>query len=212
MVRRRTGEALLDTLAAVKGLAAAICVTAIAALLGGACGDDGGQPPTQPRETADPLPKLPREWKRHVNRRGGFAIGVPSGWSARNRGRDSLFRSGDRLVAVSVSADRGEGALALPVDEFAERVADALPKLKRLRAQRARPFQARYEAVAVAAKGKAAGSGVPQRMLVVVQRREGLATYTVLVARNAKRAGRPHRDEVRRMLRSLSGRPSRKKG
>jgi hypothetical protein len=197
----------------VKGLAGAIGVAAIAAaLLAGGCGDDGGaEPPTPPKETADPLPKLPRGWKPHVNRRGGFAIGVPRGWSARNRGRDSLFRSGDRLVAVSVSADRGEGALALPVDEFAERVADALPKLNRLRAQRPRPFQARYEAVAVAAKGKAAGSGLPQRLLVVVQRREGLATYTVLVARNAKRAGRPHRDEVRRMLRSLRGRPSRNK-
>jgi hypothetical protein len=178
------------------------------ALLASGCGEDGAESPTRPRETADPLPKLPREWKRHVNRKGGFAIGVPPGWSAKDRGRDSLFRSGDRLVAVSVSADRGAGALALPVDEFAERVADALPRLKRLRAQRARPFKARYEASAVPATARAAGSGVPQRLLVVVQRREGLATYTVLVARNAKRGGRAHRDEIHRMLRSLRGRPT----
>jgi hypothetical protein len=204
-------RSLPETLAAVKGIAAPIGVAAVAvALVAGGCGEDGGtESEKPPRETADPLPKLPRDWKPHVNRSAGFAIGVPSGWSARNRGRDSLFRSGDRLVAVSVSADRGAGALALPIDEFAERVAEALPRLKRLRAQRARPFDARYQAVAVPATGRAAGEGVPQRLLVVVQRREGLATYTVLVARNAKPGARAHRDEIRRMLRSLRGRPPR---
>jgi hypothetical protein len=134
---------------------------------------------------------------------------VPPGWSARDRSGSSLFRSPDHLVAVSVSADRSEGALAVPLEEFASRVADALPRFRRLDPGKPRPFRARYGAVAVPASGRAAKSGVRQRLLVVVERRDRLATYTILVARSAKLGGRAHRDEVLRMLRSLRGRPVR---
>ena len=184
-----------------------LLVPTAAALLLGGCDGGGDESPARPPETADPLPNLPRHWTREVNREGGFAIGVPPRWSSRDRRRDSLLRSPDRLVAVSVSGDGGEGALAVPVEEFAARVAEALPKLRRLEAGRPRPFRTRYEAAAVTATGKAAGAAVPQRLLVVVARREGLATYTVVVARNARRGGQAHRDQVRRMLRSLRGRP-----
>lgn len=184
-----------------------LLVPTAAALLLGGCDGGEDEPPARPPETADPLPNLPRHWTREVNREAGFAIGVPPRWSSRDRRRGSLFRSPDRLVAVSVSGDSREGALAVPVEEFATRVAEALPKLRRLEAGRPRPFRARYEAAAVSATGKAAGGAVPQRLLVVVARREGLATYTVVVARNARRGGQAHREQVRRMLRSLRGRP-----
>lgn len=184
-----------------------VLAIALAALVGG-CGEKE-EPPPPPVETVDPLPKLPREWKRHVNRRAGFAIGVPEGWSARDRRSSSLLRSPDRLVAVSVSVDRGEGALALPVERFATRVADALSGFRRLKADRPRPFPARYEAAAVRATGRTKKDDVPQRLLVVVQRREGFATYAVLVAENAKLGANRHRDEIRRMVRSLRGRPPR---
>jgi hypothetical protein len=164
------------------------------------------EPEPRPVETADPLPELPAKWSRHVNRRAGFAIGLPPRWSARDRRRSSLLRSPDRLAAVTVSADRTEGGLALPLGEFATRVADALRGFRRLRTERPRPFRARYDAVAVTGRGDAKG-GVPQRVLVVVERRAGLATYTAVVATNAKRAAGRHRDEIRRMLRSLRGRP-----
>jgi hypothetical protein len=52
-----------------------------------------------------------------------------------------------------------------------------------------------------------AKGGIPQRVLVVVERHPGLATYTAVVATNAKRAAGSRRDEIRRMLRSLRGRP-----
>jgi hypothetical protein len=184
--------------------ALAIALAAIVA----ACGEKE-EPPPPPVESADPLPKLPREWKRHVNGRAGFVIGVPRQWSARDRRSSSLLRSPDRLVAVSVSADRGEGALVLPVERFAARVADALSGFKRLRADRPRPFRARYEAAAVRATGRTKEGDVPQRLLVVVERREGIATYTVLVAENANAGTKRHRAEIRRMLRSLRGRPPR---
>ena len=43
-------------------------------------------------------------------------------------------------------------------------------------------------------------------LLVVVARREPFATYTAVVAANAKHGASAHRDEVLRMLRSLRGR------
>jgi hypothetical protein len=189
-------------------LRALVPLLAAALLLGGCDAGEKDEPAPRPVETADPLPKLPREWRPHANRRAGFAIGVPPRWSVRDRRRSSLFRSPDRLVAVSVSVDRSEGGLALPVDEFAARVADALPDLKRLEVDKPRPFHARYEAAGVSATGTAAKGDVRQKLLVVVERREGFATYTVVVARNAKRGAKEYRDELRRMLRSLRGRPA----
>src|SRR5688572_20394655 len=81
---------------------AALCVLAF-----GACGeDDEPAPPQRPRETVDKLPELPPDWKPYVNRQVGFAIGRPPGWRAEHRGGSTLLRSPDRLVAVSISADR----------------------------------------------------------------------------------------------------------
>jgi hypothetical protein len=189
----------------------AVLISVLALLLAGCDVAERDEPAPAPRETADPLPKLPKRWSRHVNRRLGFAIGVPPRWSAGDRRRSSLFRSPDRLVAVSVSADRTEGGLSLPIEEFARRVTKALPDLKRLRAERPRPFRARYDAAAVTATARLHG-GLRQRLLVVVQRREPFVTFTAVVAANAKQGARAHRDEVVRMLRSLRGRRANQRG
>jgi hypothetical protein len=183
----------------------------LAVALAGCDVGEKDEPPPAPVEKADPLPKLPDGWSRHANRKLGFAIGVPPHWSVNDRRRSSLFRSADRLVAVSVSADRTEGGLAVPIDEFAERVTKALPDLRDLKAMRPRAFRARYDAAAVTATAKSKG-GVPQRLLVVVERREPFATYTAVVAANAKQGAGAHRDEVLRMLRSLRGRRANQRG
>jgi hypothetical protein len=186
-----------------------VVIVTLALPLGGCDVGEKDEPPPAPVEKADPLPKLPDRWSRHSNPKLGFAIGVPPQWSASDRRRSSLFRSPNRLVAVSVSADRSEGGLAVPIDEFADRVTKALPDLRGLKAKRPRPFRARYDAVAVTATAKSKKGGVPQRLLVVVERREPFATYTVVVAANAKQGSGAHRDEVLRMVRSLRGRPAR---
>jgi hypothetical protein len=187
----------------------AVCAALACAVAAFGCGERD-EPAPRPAETADPLPDLPRKWSRHVNRRAGFAIGLPPRWSDRDRRRSSLLRSPDHLAAVTISADRTDGGLALPLDEFATRVADALKGFRRLETDRPRPFRARYDAVAVTGTGSSRG-GVPQRILIVVQRRAGVATYTAVVAANAKRAAGRHRKEIGRMLRSLRGRPPRAK-
>ena len=186
---------------------AACAALALAPAVAG-CGErEEPEPPPRPPETVERLGDLPRKWSRHVNDRAGFAIGLPPGWDARDRRRSSLLRSPDHLAAVTITADRSAGGLALPLNEFATRVTEALRGFRRLETGRPRPFRARYDAVAVAGRGAAKG-GVPQRVLVVVERRAGLATYTAVVATNAKRAAGRHRDEIRRMLRSVRGRPA----
>jgi hypothetical protein len=110
---------------------AACAALAFAPALSG-CGErDEPEPAATPVETSDPVPELPRKWSRHVNSRAGFAVGLPPGWSARDRRRSSLLRSPDRLAAVAISADRTRSGLALPLDEFATRVADALKGFRR---------------------------------------------------------------------------------
>lgn len=184
-----------------------LLLISITLLAGGCGGEDQPEPRPQPAETVDPLPELPRGWREHVNHEAGFAIGVPPGWSARARGTSSLFRSPDRLVAVSVSADRTVEALRIPLEDYATEATRALPGFKDLEVGEPRPFQSRYEGVAVPAAGREAKSGVRQRLLFVAMRRDDLATYPVLVASNARRARERDRSEALRMMRTLRGRP-----
>jgi hypothetical protein len=172
-----------------------------------ACDDEDEQPaqPERPRETVDHLPKLPDGWKPYVDRRIGVAIGRAPGWRARSRGGTVLLRSPDHLVAVSISADRTLEATGFPLDEYVVQAAEALPGYRKLRVGRPRPFAAKYAARAVGASGTE--NGVSQRMLFIALRRDGVATYPVLVARNAERDSGFYNDEALRMVRTLRGRP-----
>jgi hypothetical protein len=177
----------------------------------GGCGDgsDGPDSSRPVTETVDPVPKLPRGWKPHVNRDGGFALGVPPGWSARAHGAHSELRSPDRLVAISIAADRSEETLAIPLPELARTTLDAgLPGIRKLEARDPRPNRHRYDAVSLAASALA-GKDPPvrERLTLIVIRRQGLATYTALAAENTEASARPHREEIERALRSLRGRP-----
>jgi hypothetical protein len=186
-----------------------------AGLLMAGCGGDGGDSAPARPETVQPLPKLPGGWRHYVNRRAGFAIGLPPGWKASIVKPSSLLRSPDHLVAVSISADRTEEALATPLERYALDTRNALddlrpsgeaPLYENVNGGHPRDFKARYDAVAVPARGRAAKGGLPQRLLLVVIRRDSLATYPILVAANARR-GSPFRGQVPGMLRTLRGRP-----
>jgi hypothetical protein len=188
----------------------------VALALAGCDGSDDEpqpQPPPPPRpppeETVHQLPKLPDDWERHVNRAGGFAFGVPRGWKVSERGDGSLIRSFDRLVAISIVPDRGDGALEIPVDQFATRAAEALPGFrKRLRVQGEGRFQHRYEGAEVRAVGTAEG-GIDQRVSVIVLRRDQLATFTVVIAKNEREAAGPSKKLADRIVETLRSRPPR---
>lgn len=174
-------------------------------------------PADPPPEDADPLPDLPGDWRREINEGAGFAIGLPPGWSARPSpaGQGSVLTSPDRLVVLSISADRTSGALGLPLGQFARRTAEALgtevagaQRFRRLSVGRPAPFAHRYDAVAVRALGTPGGSEVRERLLVAVIRREGHAVYVAIVRANASQPSQyADRATVKQVLRSLRGRP-----
>ena len=179
------------------------------------CGDsgDGGEttttlpPAPAPHETVDKLPKLPASWHRFVDERGGFALGLPRGWTVRRTGSNALIRSYDHLVAVSVAPDRSPGALEVPIEDFATRTADALPGLRgELRRAEMRRYRHRYDGTEIRARATARG-GIDQRLSVIVLRRDSVATLTVVVAANAKPAAEPSLRLARHVVATLRTRP-----
>jgi hypothetical protein len=164
-------------------------------------------PKPAPKETRDPLPERPLEWKRYVNERGGYALLLPRGWTADADGPQTLIRSYDRLVAISIAPDRSADGLATPVADYATNTADGLRGFKHgFEAEGQRPLKHHYDAVEVYGGGKSR-DGVDQRASVIVLRRDALATITVVVAANAKLAARESVRVARRAVDTLRTRP-----
>lgn len=169
-------------------------------------------------ETVDEPAPLPKGWKELINAEAGFSIGVPPGWKERptEGGQGTILSSPDGTTVLTVTADRTSGALQLPLDEFAERTAEALgsdivgsERFKNLTVYGTAPFRHTYEAVGTRAQGTPRKSGVNEKVLVVVLRREDFATY-VVVDRETDRGdadSSPRRDTVKRIIRSIRGRP-----
>jgi hypothetical protein len=175
------------------------------------CGGGGDDPTTTTRgpETSDPPADLPRRWNTEVNRAAGFSIGVPPGWfERRGGGLATLIYSPDRRVAVSISADRTDESLDQPLDVLVRAIATSLrgQSFEWVRAGKTKPLPHRYEAVTLSATARSR-RGVSERLQVIGVRRDGLADYTLLVARRATVPRRLYRLDVERMIRSLRGRP-----
>ena len=157
-----------------------------------------------PAETTDQLPTLPKSWKPYVNRAASFAIGLPRGWKASGDEDGSTIRSFDKLVVLTISPDRSPDGLTVPVDEYAPRAARALPGYRSpIEPSMARPFGCNYEAVEVRAEATAQATGVDQDLSVIVLRREGVATFTVVIAANAKPQAEESRELAERMVETL---------
>jgi hypothetical protein len=175
--------------------------------------EDGG--PAE--ETIDPPAKIPDDWQRITNRQAGFSVGIPPGWSESGTpgGQGSVITSPDELITLTITADRTRGALELPLDEFATRTAEALgsdvvgkDRFRDLFVTAAAPFKAGYEASAVRASGRSARTDVEELILVVVARREDIASYVIVSRENAeKKSDVASRDDVKEIIRSLRGRP-----
>ena len=191
--------------------AAALLIVA-AIVVGGCGGSDSsttGQSTTTQRhhsEDADPLPDLPAGWKPYLNRVGGFAVGLPPGWKATRKGTGSLLRSFDRLVAVSISPDRTPDAQELPLDKFATRALLALPGVGAgVQPSGPKPYDHHYDAVKSTFETKQ--SGIKLRDSLIVIRRDGLVTFTVLIAANADPAARPAEEIARKVVATLRSQP-----
>ena len=178
---------------------------AIAALIAG-CGSETPSPPPRPVEKVDPPARLAAGWRTEINRIAGFTVGVPPAWRTKATGTATLLDSPDRQVAVTISADRTDEALDLPLDRFALETASGLTGFKGLVVGRPRPFRDRYRGVFVLARGSQATKGLPQRLQIVVLRRDRVAVYPILAA---SRVGlrSPFAQQLEPIIRSLRGRP-----
>jgi hypothetical protein len=166
-------------------------------------------PPPPPKETIDHLGELPDDFERWVNRAGGFAFTAPRGWKVDDRGKGSLVRSFDRLVALSIVPDRSPEAFEVPVDQYANRAAEALAGFRDgLRVKGKARYEHRYDGAEVLATGTARG-GVDQRVSVIVLRRDDLVTFTVVLAKNAEEAAGPSKRLADRVIETIRSRPPR---
>ncbi len=190
--------------------ATALLVAALTAGLAGlGCGDDDdfAGSPDPATERNDPPAKPPPGWRTFANRRAGFTLAVPAGWSARARKSATLIRSSDRLLAITVAADRSEPARTTPPREYARRTFRAVPGFRNLRLRTAgRVKGSPYPNARVSGTGTLADRRQRQRITVAAFRRPRQVTYTV-VAFSARAGPAPaHAAELARMLASLRAR------
>jgi hypothetical protein len=184
-------------------------------LAGVGCGDDGTTTATtQPPETRQALPKLPKRWRAHVDPWIGYKIGIPPGWRvtrSRTGGvKAALIRSPDHLVAITLVAARDPDALEVPLKEFATRALAALPGFRApLEPSPPRAFaRTPFDAVRTEATGITKSRGLKERTTLLVLRREGIVNYTVAIVQNARRGylGR-ERAVALKMLHTLRDQP-----
>ncbi len=167
------------------------------------------QPKPPPKETRDSFPERPKEWEPYVNARGGYALLLPRGWKADADGPQTLIRSYDHLVAISIAPDRSPEARATEIEDYATRTADGLRGFEDgFDAKGMRPLDHRYDAVEIFGTGSSR-DGVDQRASVIVLRRDDLATVTVVLAANARPGARESVRIARRAIATLRTRPPR---
>jgi hypothetical protein len=188
---------------------AGLMAAAVAFAGAGGCGDDDEpRQVTRPEEEADPRGKLPKGWKRVVNRRAGFSVGIPPGWKARGARGATLVRSGDRLLAASIAADRSQEGRTLPPQAYARRTARSLAGYRGLRIGRAvRVRGARYPSGTVTARGVYIRTRVRQAIRVVALQRRGQVTYALVFFRRARSPGALYRPAIEGMVRTFRGQP-----
>ncbi len=177
----------------------------LAGLAGAGCGeeDEFAGSPNPARERSDPPAKPPTGWRTFANRRAGFTLSVPPAWPARARGSATLIRSSDRLVAVTVAADRSEAARTTPPRRYALRTFRALPGFRNLKPGSLRKVRGSpYPSARVDGAGTLAERRQRQHITVAAYGRPHRVTYTVV----AFSAGGAQAAEIGLMLASVRAR------
>ena len=161
-----------------------------------------------PRERADPPAEPPPGWRSVRNSHAGFTIAIPKTWPAvSGRGR-TMARSDDRLVAVSISADRTARGRMLSAPAYARRTIATVPDFAGIVGKRiSRVRGSRYDSAVLTATGTVSPSDLSQRITVAIFQRPGRVSYGVLVFRNAGVKPRLHDRTIDRMLRTFRAQP-----
>jgi hypothetical protein len=185
------------------------CVAAGASAGVGCGGSDTPKPAEPPRraETDDRPARLPTGWTRLVNRHAGFSVGIPPGWKARGARGATLVRSGDRLLAVSITADRSSDGRDLRPANYAERLVMALPGYRKRKVGRPVSVrEAHYPGASVAASGTFRRTRVRQAIRAVALQRRGRVTYALVFFRTARSPAALYRPAITGMIRTFRAR------
>jgi hypothetical protein len=171
----------------------------------GACGGNG---PSHHEGANRPFPPPPG-WRTVRNHRAGFTLAIPRRWTARTRRGATLVRSSDRLVAVSVAADRSADGRSTEPARYARELVDELPDFEGNVDPLARRIRGTpYRTARVEGSGTLKTSRRPQRLTVAVYQRPGAVTFAAVVFRNPDALASADGRLVERMLRTLrAGQP-----
>jgi hypothetical protein len=172
-----------------------------------AAGCGGGDSKT-PAEHADRPAKPPHGWKTIRNRPAGFTLSVPRNWTVRLKHAATLIRSKDKLLVITVAADRGAQGRNLGATAYARQTLDALPEFEgSVLPAATRVHRSPYRNARVDGAGTLKTSKRPERIAVVAYRRPKKVTYALVAFFNPKLPGSYYEPTLRRVLRSLRGQP-----
>jgi len=163
-----------------------------------------------PRESPQAPPKPPPGWSTEISNNIGYGINIPPDWKVTEHNDASLIRSPDRLVAVSITSDRTEDALSIPLDSYARGALNAIPGFRGgVEAESPKPLSGTpYDAVELDAHGIASSSGVTEQVTLVVMRRDEAVNFVAAIALNSDQpAATAERTTALRMVRTLRDQP-----
>lgn len=188
----------------------AAAAAALALVQAGCTEDEGPDRSTAAVERSDPAAAPPPGWRTVKNASAGFTIAVPGTWTATGTSRRTIIRSDDRLVAVSISADRTAPGRELPAERYARRTIRTVPNFAGTVGKKvSRVRGSRYESAVLSATGTVNPSNLSQRISVAIFHRPGRVTYGALVFRNAGVEPRFNDRTIDRILRSFRAQPPR---
>jgi hypothetical protein len=143
----------------------------------------------------------------------GFTVAVPDRWTARTRRAATLVSSPERLVAVTIAADRGPQGRSTPPGDYAEQTLSSLPGFEgSVSASPRRVRGSPYRSARVDGAGTVGRTRRPQRITVAVFMRPGVVTYAVVAFRNATATSGTDEVTLTRMLPTLRGQPPQRSG
>ena len=184
---------------------ARLAIAATALVASGCMGD--AKPADRRGERADPPARPPAGWRTVRNDTAGFSVAVPRSWTARTKAGATVIRSRDRLVAVTVAADRSEFGRNRPPGDYARQVLERLPGFEGSISPEVRRVPGSpYASGRVEGTGSLSTARRGQAISVIAFRRPRRVTYSVIVFRNASFRGFDDR-AVGRMLRTFRARP-----
>jgi hypothetical protein len=136
-------------------------------------------------EPTDAAAKPPPGWHTVKNKIAGFTVSAPDSWADAPTKAATAIRSDDKLVVVSIAADRSKKGADTNARTYAAETLKATTSAKtdgKIHTVKGSPYDNAY----IVATGKIPGQKVPQTVTTVIYHRKGHVTYGMLIFANAK--------------------------